>query len=76
MRGREHERDQQDRADCADRASGQQVGAEHRPQLTAVTQDRDQRSDRRRRQCRPRVEQRDHDAGRRQDAAEAVGERE
>ena len=36
MRGREHERDQQDRAELADGARGQQIGAELRPQLTAV----------------------------------------
>ena len=75
-RRREHQRDQQDRAELADRAGREQIGAEPGPQLAAVAQDRDQRPDRRRRQRRARVEERDHDPGGGQHAADPVGERE
>ncbi len=72
--GREDERDQQDRAELADPARRQQVGAELGLQLAVVAQDRDQRADRRRRHRRPRVEEGEDDAGRGEGAADRVGE--
>ena len=72
--GREHQRDQQDRAELADRAGGEQVGAEPRPQLAAVAEDRDQGADRGGRQRRARVQEGEHHPGGRQGAADPVGE--
>ena len=74
--GREEQRQQQDRPELADRAGREQVAAEVRLQLARVREDRDQRADRRRRQRRPDVEERDYDAERGQHAAERVGDRE
>ena len=73
--GREDEGDEQDRAELADPAGGQQVGAELRLQLAVVAQDRDQRPDRRRRHRRAGVEEGDDHAGCGEDAADPVGER-
>jgi hypothetical protein len=52
---REDQRQQQDRAELADGAGAEQIGAEASAQLTGVGEDRDQRADRRRRERRARV---------------------
>jgi hypothetical protein len=73
--GGEHEGDQEDRAELAHGARGQQVGPEARAQLTRVTQDRDESSDRGGGERRSGEQQRQDQPGQREQAAERVGQR-
>ena len=74
--GREHQREQEDRPELADRPGRQQVAAEVRLQLARVLEDGDQRADRGRRQRGADIDERHDDAEGRQDAAERVGDHE
>ena len=73
---REHERQQQDRPELADRARREQVGAELRVQLAGVRKDRQQRPDRGGRKRRADIYERDDNSRRGERATEPVGDRE
>ena len=65
---------EQDRAELADPARRQQVGAEAGAQLAAVAQDRDQGADRGRRHRRARIERGDDEVEGREHGAGGVGD--